>query len=179
MKRLFFATLTVIFLFSCSPKIIPLKGTYPPPPIEISSTKSFDEVWDKLIDLFAQKGLSIRIIDRSSGLIISSKSALLYTIENKNGSLKDPTAYIVVPKYYNAGVKKYYPVTMLGIGKEYPVIGDWNVRIKKSSNGTIINVNIVNVEVDMPMSYKIKKPIEAVKYKTTGVFENLIADIIK
>ena len=75
MKCLLFASM--LFIVGCvSTKVIPIKGTYPETPIVISSTKSFDQAWDRLVDIFAQKGLSIKIIDRSSGLIISTKSEL-------------------------------------------------------------------------------------------------------
>ena len=100
MKKLLLI-ISVSLLTSCASKVIPLKGSYPTTPIEITSTKSFDDVWDNLVDMFAQKGLSIKIIDRSSGLIVSDRSKLSTTIENKKGGLQDPTAFIVVPKTMN------------------------------------------------------------------------------
>src|SRR5262245_16159442 len=126
-------------------------GEYPEPPIEIKSEKTFDQVWDNLVDLFAQKGLSIRIIDKSSGLIISDKSSLPVTIENSKGHAVDATAYIVVPKYQDENTHKmtsvtgriYNPVTKK---REYnPAFGDWNVRVRKLEAGCLINVNITNM----------------------------------
>lgn len=45
-----------------------LTGSYQEAPTVISSSRSFDKVWDTTIDYFAQKGISISTIDRSSGL---------------------------------------------------------------------------------------------------------------
>ena len=80
----------LFFVASCAStkiNVIPLKGTYPVTPIQITTEKKFDEVWEKLVDVFAQKGLSIKIIDRSSGLIVSDRSLLTATVENNDGSL--------------------------------------------------------------------------------------------
>lgn len=177
-------------LIACSPtqKIIQLKGSYPVPPIEITSSKSFDEVWDKLIDLFAQKGLSIRLIDRSSGLLISGAATLVTTIEDKNGNLMDSTAHIVVAKRYDATAHRYVPITKVIAGpyvsKSYidkpdPVYGEWNVRIKKAGTGTSINVNVVNTIYTYVDAKGIPYDRKLSLYKTTGRFESMIANIIK
>ncbi len=178
----------LFLLLSCAaPKVIPLKGNYPTQPIEITSNKNFDELWDKLIDVFAQKGLSIKIIDRSSGLVVSDRSLLPATIEDKNGNLMDPAAYIVVPKIYNKVAKRFIPITKIITGpyvsKSYvdkadPVSGDWNVRIKKTNTGTVINVNIVNITYTS-LENKIQKETILQDYKSTGVFERTLADLIK
>lgn len=185
MKRLLLL-IPVVLLFSCSQKIMPLKGSYPKTPIEITSTKGFDEVWDKLVDLFAQNGLSIKIIDRSSGLIISGSASLPATVENKDLSLQDPSAYIVVPKIYSQSSQRYIPITKMIAGpyvsKSYidkvdPVSGEWNVRIKKAGSGTIVNVNLVNLTYSV-LQDKIIRQTTLTDYKSTGVFEKTITDIL-
>lgn len=176
------------YLLSCSQKIYPVIGKYPEPPIEIKSSKTFDQVWDNVIDMFAQKGLSIRIIDRSSGLIISDKSALSVTIEDNKGIPLDPNAFIVVPKYKDKNTYKMVPVT----GRWYNTItkkmennsafGDWNIRVKKTDGGCLINVNITNMNYSKQViinSKKIDQLIALSSGKTTGVFENYIANYIK
>lgn len=182
MKILLFASL--FFFTGCmSTKLIPIKGTYPETPIIINSTKTFDQAWDKLIDIFAQKGLSIKIIDRSSGLIISTKSELTTTAEDVNGIPFDKTAFIVVPTVVQFGKK--VPVTGTSSGAyavakiAYPAYGDWNVRIKSNGTGCTINVNINNISYNAyDATAKAYKDINLYTYKTTGVFENLLADLI-
>lgn len=93
MKLLF--CILIASLLSCISsklKIIPIKESYPNIPMVFQSDKSFEQVWDNLIDLFAQKGLSIIIIDKSSGLLISNRSKLASTYEMKNGKLNNPGA---------------------------------------------------------------------------------------
>ncbi len=181
MKKIIFVV--VIAFISCSPKIIPLKGGYPTLPIEITSEKSFEQVWDKLIDVFAQQGLSIKIIDKSSGLIVSDRSLLHVTIEKKDGSLLDSTAFIAVPKQINQGTGKPEPISGMFVNpytkKLQPssIVGEWNVRVKKIENGCLINVNIVNVKLDQPIDTK--KSIPYIAYKSTGVFEKALANQIK
>lgn len=183
MKLLLFASL-VFFTGCVSTKVIPIKGTYPETPIIINSTKTFDQAWDKLIDIFAQKGLSIRIIDRSSGLIISDKSELSTTYENETGKPVDETAFIVVSSVIQYGKK--VPVTGTSSGAyaqtkvAYPARGDWNVRIKSNAGGGCsINVNITNITYNAyDLTEKRYRDMNLAAYKSTGVFENLIASMI-
>jgi hypothetical protein len=150
-----------------------------------NSEKSFEKVWDNLIDLFAQKGLSIRIIDKSSGLIISQKSLLSASMEDKNGQVIDRDAYIVVPSTKVNG--RIIPVTGTKSGayatskaiKAIPVYGDWNVRVKPNGSGSTINVNITDVIYESISGASIKTPIALSGYKSTGVFEKELSELIK
>ena len=108
--KLAFYLLVITSLLGCSSKIIPLSGKYPNEPFQAKTSKNFQTVWDNLIDLFAQKGLSIKIIDKSSGLITSERTILTTTVEKKNGKLLNPLAYIVVPQIYEPGPDKYFPI---------------------------------------------------------------------
>jgi hypothetical protein len=179
--------LFAIGLHSCAPvKSIAPKGSYPPTPMEFKSEKIFDEVWDNLVDVFAQQGLAIKIIDRSSGLIISEKSKLTATIEDKFGKPLDPTAYVVVPKFRNVNSNRDEPIsgTLSGVYAKkmipLPVFGEWNVRVKKSGNGSTINVNITNVSYDVYMNAtKTYNSRGLQDYKSTGIFENALANHIK
>jgi hypothetical protein len=174
-------SLSLIFS-SCAPKIFPVTGKYPETPIIIKSNKSFDQAWDKLVDIFAQKGLSIKIIDRSSGLIISSKSELPTTFEDKNGIIVDPAAFIVAPSTVFYGTKRG-PVTGIISGANAkktitsPAYGDWNVRLKPDGTGCLINVNINNVNYT-DYADKLGRSRDLNSFKTTGVFENTLAKMI-
>lgn len=192
MKVLLFAA--SLLLFSCgTTKMIPLRGTYPPMPIQITTDKSVDYVWDKLVDLFAQKGLPIKIIDRSSGLIVSDKTVLKTTVEESNGRLQDNTSWIVVPTEKDRSLNRNIAITGTTSGVYSKMMiprdvnGEWNVRVKKLESGvTVINVNIVNVTfmdyvatgLGTPGYYK-DVPLNISLYKSTGVFEKMITDLIK
>jgi hypothetical protein len=172
LRLLLSTTIISLFFTSCANKITPLKGMYLDKPYEIVSEKTKDQVWDKLIDFFAQKGLSIRIIDRSSGLIISDKSALTYSLEDSKGNLIDPTAWIAIEKVYNVGANKIITPSS--------VSGDWNVRIKElPNNKTSINVNLVNIKAKQVSVSKYGVAEFEIKAKSTGNFEKLIAEQIK
>ena len=170
-------TLTVVLSFiltGCAVnKIVPLKGTYMDKPFEIITDTPKDQVWDKIIDFFAQNGLSIKIIDRSSGLIISDKSSLNWTFEDAKGKLYKPLASVVIEKVVDAGTKKAI--------RPASVTGDWNIRIKQlSDNKTSINVNLVHIEAT---GYSVKFTTGVTQFSikglSTGNFEKLIADKIK
>ena len=185
MKKVLF--ISTLFLASCftSSKIIPLKGSYPSLPIVITTDKDFNTVWDKLIDLFAQKGIPIKLIDRSSGLILCERSLLKTTVEDKKGVLEDNTAWIVVPKEHNPALNRDIAITGSTSGvyskKMIPndVNGEWNVRVKSESGKTSINVNIVNVKFEDFGANGYSKLLNVSSYKSTGIFEKIISDEIK
>lgn len=175
MRKILFAIYSACLLVSCSVKTIPIKGSYLKPPFVLTTTTPFEKVWDKLIDLFAQKGLPIRIIDKSSGLITSDRAILTTTVETKDGKLKNTDAFIVIPQIYDPGTRKYSPIS-----KYSDVSGEWNVRVKQSDGQTTINVNIVNIKYqNWDAYYKVNRDITLNEYQSTGVFEKLIAETIK
>lgn len=176
MKKIYTICALAIFCFaSCKIKAIALKGEYPNQPMAISTDKSFEQVWSNLIDLFAQKGLSIKVIDKSSGLIVSERTAIPVSIEDKKGRLKDPQAYLAVPKIYVYNLEK--PINYRG-GEVNAVTAEWNVRIKATGNGSVVNVNLVNPSYTYQGSKSSKTEL-IVGAKSTGIFENYIADQIK
>lgn len=177
MKKYTPLLLFAIVLAGCAaPKPVALKGSYRSTPMIIETDRTFDQVWDKLIDLFAQKGLSIKVIDRSSGLIVSERAILTSTTEFNSGLLKDSTAFIVAPKEYNRYTKKYDPVYRR-------ISGEWNVRIKRVDDKTLINVNLVNITAQRFTIDDLQKPIYAdgpcQDCKSTGFFEQTLSNLIK
>lgn len=175
MRNFILALLVFVFVGCASAKVTPVKGIYQTLPFIATSSSNFNAVWDKLIDLFAQKGLPIKIIDRSSGLIISDRSVLPVTFELKEGGLKDPNAFIVLPKMYDPNSRK--TTTIAGIN---PVTGEWNVRIKEVDGKTSINVNIVNVKYESwDMYTKRTRDNYVTTHHSTGMFESLISQAIQ
>jgi hypothetical protein len=182
-----FVVLLMVFVFtSCTSKIIPIKGNYPQTPMVFQSENSFEKTWDKLVDVFAQKGLAIKIIDKSSGLIISTNSQMLATPEDSKGNPKDPEAFIVVPSVKISGEIK--PISGSNQGaytakskiRFNPVYGEWNVRVKPNGTGSTINVNITNVTYELPVTSKYSdRTVILSDYRSTGVFEKILADLIR
>ncbi|HTI12517.1 MAG TPA: hypothetical protein VL832_28285 [Puia sp.] len=169
-----------LFMLSCSVQFVAPKGNYPKPPIAYHSNKPVDKVWDNLIDVFAQNGLSIKIIDKSSGLIVSERKSLSFTVEDKKGKIKNPSAFVIMPRITYEG----FDDAIL----PYHVYGEWNVRIKAEGQGTLININLLNFNADYgdPKSenslyyQKLRRKYQgSLDGQTTGIFENIIATSIK
>ena len=94
MYKIFITIICALFISSCgSSKLMPLKGKYPDTPYQVKTSKSFEQVWDNLVDLILLKGVINKIIDKSSGLITSDKAILTRTIENKDGSLQKSSSF--------------------------------------------------------------------------------------
>lgn len=166
--------LFIITVFaSCFPRVRPVKETYVDPPFEATSSFTKEVVWDKIINLFAQKGLSLKIKDKSSGVIASKLSVLSTTIEDRSGKLRNKSAWVVVPAVYNPHTKTWSS-QYTGI-----VLGEWSVGIKESAKGTIITVSLLNLKRRFT-AYKMgEQEVEASFAKSTGVFERLIAEVVK
>jgi hypothetical protein len=171
MKRIFF----LFLLSSCFVvKNIPIKGTYPTPPFEGISSNNSEIVWDKLIDLFVQKGLPIKLIEKASGLIVSDESELIWSFENSKGQLYENRAHVVLKK-----------TTVYGIAAApYRITGEWNIRIKPEGEKTKININLINIRpyamdtLGNVRNYgRVFSPGSDVK--STGNFEQAIFEIIK
>jgi len=165
--------------YSCTFKTIPIKGQYLDGPYLDTTTLSKEAVWDKIIDFYSQKGLSIKIIDHSSGLIISDRTVLTTTFEDNKGQPIKSAAWIVLPKTINPNDRKPFAPGS--------ITGEWNIHIKElSDKRTSINVNLVNINgteeivAKVGSSYKTTKQIiPLVSYKSTGNFERMITDFIK
>lgn len=176
------AVLLTIVLTSCSIKVIPLKGQYPDKPHMDTTNLSKDAVWDKVIDFFAQKGLPIKLVDRSSGLIISEKTALIASYEDMKGFPIKKDAWVVIPKMIDPNSRKPFPL--------HPIAGEWNIRVKElPDKRTLINVNLVNLSQteNILVSSGLKKGTVSqekamtrqLDYMSTGNFEKMIAEYIQ
>lgn len=166
--------LTAIFSNGCTPQLAPLKGNYSDKPFEIISDKPVDIVWGNVIDLFATKGLSIKLIDKASGLIVSEKTSFAsnYTFEDIYGKLQNPNAWVVLAKISYGGSDM----------SPDKITGEWNIRIKTASDGkTLINVNLTNIEGSKyiaPSQYTAAQNL-TFHGKSTGKFEEVISNLVK
>lgn len=122
MKYLFHFTI-LLLLNSCAIKEYPIKGNYPSPPISEVTNTNIDTVWSNLIDFISIRGLSIKLIDKSSGFLVMDDYSFkgLFTTE-KVGVIRNPGAYLVTSGFL-------YPNTRLIEGPDR-ILGNFNVRIK-------------------------------------------------
>ena len=181
MKRIIFKSIvlltTSLLLTSCMTlQPLPLKGAYLDKPYEVVSDKKFEQVWTNIIDLFATKGLSIKLIDKSSGLIISEKTSFIndYSFEDKTGKLENPNASVVIEKVTYSGYNQSV--------KPEKITGEWNIRIKDNGNGkTIVNVNLTNIDATTFIAGSQYSPARNMTFngKSTGKFEELITTLVK
>jgi hypothetical protein len=173
--RLIAALFLTTLIVSCTYKTVPLKGKYSDGNFEAYSDKSKDQVWENIIDFFSKKGLSIKIIDRSSGLIVSGESVLPWSYEDKNGKVEKKDAWVVIQKIIDPGTRK--PIM------PFRVTGEWNIRIKEKDGKTLIAINLVNPSYASSGAYgspsKTPTMFEQGTLQSTGNFEKLVYEQIK
>lgn len=168
MKHLIICFILVISiqgLQSCgSYKYLPLKGSYSTGHTATTS-KTKDEVWDKLIDIVAETGMKIKTIDKSSGLLISEDYSFKGSItrEDLDGKVANPDAWVICSSHYYKGSGYTWP---------NQVVGNLNVRVKETTGDTQISIHIVNLVGTLE-----GVPAPSVKYEvaSTGVFEKKLA----
>lgn len=139
MKKIILFVILIASLQSCV-NILPLKGKYQEGAVKTKINEPFEKAWEKAIDMIANTGLTVKMIDKSSGLIISERSGFSYlevTAEDKKGKVMDPRAYIVRER--DKVDSKPLPFSATAI---------WNLRIKEVDKGTsIISVILHNIGV--------------------------------
>jgi hypothetical protein len=153
-------------------KTIPLKGKYPEQSTEYITNKSFDEVWDNVVDLFAKTGIPIKTIDKSSGIIVANKTNFQATFENENGALIDTNAAFVA-------VKLIVPANNRLIEPVY-VSSDFNVRVKKLADNKV-SIGI-NVFINKAEYYWMAAPTPTIfngRVASTGKLERTIYGLVK
>lgn len=161
-----------------------LQGQYDVGSYDVLSDLSYDEVWDRAINHFAQQG-SFPSVDKSNGLIATNRvrwNAPLFTVE-KNKKPVDPNAFVVISRcsWERGYLRK----------EEQPdyIEADWIIRIKKMGEQTSISVNLLNIypifsqtvydydSVSDQVSLDRNKVVKdcAFEVKSTGIFERTTA----
>ncbi|WP_259016678.1 hypothetical protein [Emticicia fluvialis] len=165
MKKILYQFAVLLAVTSCSFNA-PLKGKYQETPFITFSDKSKEEVWSKVIDIFAQKGITINVIDKSSGLIVSAEHSFRESASVEvNGAPSDPKSWVVYNPY--------------GIGKvssrPTKLTGNFNVRLKEDGKRTSININLTNLKG----LYDAQGYNHQYEVRSTGVFEKEFAEMLK
>jgi hypothetical protein len=77
MRRITLATLVLALLAGCTPPA-------PAPPRPLSPVAApFATTWNALVDVFAERNIPIKTIDRSSGLLIAELASVPLSMEGK------------------------------------------------------------------------------------------------
>ena len=75
MRKLLLSAIAVLLFSSCGVKIYPIQGQYPFDPTSIvkCSADKKDELWSRIMKLFAENDIAIKTIDKSAGFIKSER----------------------------------------------------------------------------------------------------------
>jgi hypothetical protein len=152
----------LVILQSCTTSVIPLRGKYQEGSVKSKIERPFESVWESVIDLIAETGISIKMIDKASGLIIADIASFygLLSFEEPRGGLANPEAHIVIER-----LNSDFPNS----ASKYDATGIWNMRVKSlTDNLTIVSVNLHSIRVD--------KALLPLKGKSTGNFEKWLLD---
>lgn len=168
--KIFLSALFACLLYSCkTTDMLTLTGDYPIINTTTTTDKTFDEVWDNVIDYFAINGIPISILDKESGLIVSNKVSLKNNITmEKNGKPLNDKAFIVIPYAKNVIYMNAY--------------SDFNVRVKKQDGKITISVNLPNIVAERttkPAWWQLVSTPKIVDAKSTGVFEKGLLSLLK
>lgn len=133
-----------------------------------STEQSFDHVWNNVIDLFAQNGITVTNMEKASGFIAANGIEFNdhYTVENINDKRYNPNAYFVIPNGKFDTVK---------------ITASFNVRVRKNDDNTVtVSINLPNLK---GQTYKRDiwtgiPSIKNVEVASTGMFEQMLFDII-
>lgn len=163
-------------LYSCASTVSMIRGQYSVVN-SVTTTSSFEDVWSRVIDFFAENNIPIGTIAKDSGIITATNIRFgdnLVSYEDKYGQIVNPNAWFVLP----------YMKDVVGGRADC----SFNVRVRKNDNGTCsIQVNLsnitgyYNIEWLNTMNFK-KEIIENTVPKpcsSTGAFENALLALFK
>jgi hypothetical protein len=174
MKNYILIAVSCFVLCSClmtSPiQVTTLQGKYQETPFTVTTEKSKDVIWEKVVDIFAVKSIPITLIDKSSGIVVSNKLNLSATYELLNGMPKDSTAALIFNNVYDS---RFPSDGYLPFGGIY---ADFNVRVKEIDGKASINVNIQNVYYENTFTRHAGLIKIMYDVKSTGVFEKAFTD---
>ena len=155
--------IAIIIISGCNPNMIPLKGNYVASPIEFTSAQSSDSLWLHITQIFAEKGLGVKKVDKMKGLIVSKKTPFIsvYSFEDTVGALKEPQAWVVLQKVF-IKTKLWNPKT---------IYGKWSIQIS-DAEADIKTIKIDSIVI-CTYSPNIFATVET-RGQTTGRLEKLI-----
>jgi hypothetical protein len=169
---------TITFLLSgCGFRTIPLANNYADKPYEFGIS-SIDDAWKKVVEYLVEKGIAIKVIDKSSGLLTTESTSFLnsFTWENKDGSLMNPGAYVVCNKVRG-------PLQMTSSLKPTVLNGQWVFLFKQEGEKSYLVIRLANTQGKVA-EVQVGNDTESSGYsynlevKSTGQFEESIQGML-
>jgi hypothetical protein len=152
----FFNILLVVYCVIATPFL------QPPAPYTFTTTLSKDQIWRKIVTLFTHNSISIKVVDKNSGIIQSEKIGL-GTHCNAEGQ-GDSTAWALFNRV-PAGYYLQYPQLMNG---------ELMLSVDEQNGKTHVSIQLFNL-----FAFH-KDAFEETKYqiRSTQVLEKIIADYL-
>lgn len=136
------------------------------------TTRDYNDVWNDVIDFFANNGIPISTLEKESGLIVARGIAFgsdQITMESKTTYMPiSNNAYIVTPY---AG----------SLSTDVSATADFNVRVRNDGNRVVITINVLNINAQRrtlnPLT--LTSTVTSVPAKSTGVFEGQLLRLFR
>lgn len=169
------AILCVVIASSCGSSQPTLRSTYTINKTSTTTSSSFDVVWNKVIDFFAEQNIPIATLEKESGIIVASNVTIKYPFcaeEDEYGDLTKTNAWFA------------FPYTKKGVN--HKVTCSFNVRVRETENNkTYISVNISNISGEYQVEYvdnffqKQLTQYMPIQCEPTGKFERDLLNLFK
>ena len=169
--------LIATLLTACSTQTYVVRGQYDIAN-SVTTTTPYDQVWNNIIDFFAENSIPIGTLSKDSGLITSTNISFgenIVSYENENGVIADKNAWFVVP---------YCSVPKV-VGARATC--SFNVRVRQEEGQVKIQVNLSNMigyynwEMRDPMTLRkeIVKNVYPRECQSTGKFEEALLSLFQ
>lgn len=153
---------------ACRMEYTPLKGHYPSD-YTIVLDKPADQVMTNIIEYCLKNNISLKAIDRKSGLIMSEQYRIdKFTFENLNGTPEDSSAQVIIGREAMQMLKNDY-------SEPEVVYTDIIFKVKEEDNKTSMTIMLANTAAYLFVgrSYCIRE------VKSTGYLEKQIIEGMK
>jgi hypothetical protein len=119
--------------------LVHIKGKYQEGPVRMKIDLPASAVWEKVISVIANNGLNVKIIDKSSGLIVSDPLSFIssYSGEGSTGAINNKNAYVVT-----TSIKTTEETNFLE-----SLTASWNLRVTETDSGkATVSVLLYNIK---------------------------------
>ena len=168
------AIFCVIIVSSCGSQPT-LRGQYYVNKTSTITSSPINEVWNKVIDFFAENNIPIATLEKESGIIVASNVTIKYPLcamEDEYGDLTNKNAWFAFPY-----VRK---------GCNHKVTCSFNVRVRDNGDGkTYISVNVSNISGEYQVEFinnflqKQLTQYTPITCEPTGNFEKALLKLFK
>jgi hypothetical protein len=163
MKKILSFLIIVFLMSSCRIEYTPLKGNYPSD-YTVVFNKPADDVMTDVIEYCLKNNISIKAIDRKSGLIMSEPYRIdAFTFENPNGMPEDSSARVII------GREKLKDYTF----EPEVVYTDIIFRVKEEDNKTSMTIMLANTSAFLVAGGSCLKEVKSTGYLEKRIIEGM------